>query len=51
MHVYHFSLCSRVYVHFGLVWFGLISLFNDISTSLGYLITNSSLYKKSKGTV
>ena len=35
----------------GFVWFGLVSLFNDISTFVGYLMPKSSLAKDSSGTI
>ena len=34
----------------GLVWFGLVSLFSDISTFMGYLVSKPSLYNNS-GTI
>ena len=37
--------------HFGLVWFGLVSLFNSISTFVGYLMSKPSLLKNSSGII
>ena len=31
--------------------FGLVSLFNGISTTVGYLMPKTSFYKKSSGTI
>ena len=36
---------------FGLVWFGVVSLFNDISTFAGYLMPKSFSKKNSTGTI
>ena len=35
----------------GLVWFGLVSLFNGISTFQGYLMTDPFSSKNSSGTI
>ena len=35
----------------GLVWFGLVSLFNGISTFVGYIIPKPSFLKNSCGTI
>ena len=38
-------------VHIGMVWYGLVSLFNGISTFVGYLIPNPFSLKNSRGTI
>ena len=44
------NLCGCVHV-FGLVWFGLVSSFNDISTSVGYLMPKPFSKKNSSATI
>ena len=36
---------------FKIIWFGLVSLFNVISTFVGYLMQKPSLLKNSSGTI
>ena len=45
MYVYMYAyiyIYIYIYIWFGLVWFGLVSLFNRLSTFLGYLMPNPS---------